>query len=222
LKWLKQIGINRINISLDTLSKDLFYDLTGKDKLYAVQEGIQQALAEKFKVKINMVVLKGINETEIIRFIQYFSKCSVEVRFIEFMPLCGDKWREDYFFPYDKIIKTIESRYQMTPRLSSGVAQEFFLTDKDGLRTTVGIIAPMTRSFCGDCSRLRLSANGDLWPCLFSTAKVSLLPVLRGDFSAEEREKKLIHAFRRAVQIKPLDRPVGHTEGNTFIRSIGG
>lgn len=80
----------------------------------------------------------------------------------------------------------------------------------------------MTRSFCTACSRLRLSANGDLWPCMFSTAKVGLLPILRGNFSAEEREKKLIEAFNKAVQIKPPNWPVGHAAGNIFIRTIGG
>ncbi len=222
LKWLKQIGIKRINISLDSLSKDLYYSLTGKDKFLSVLQGIHQALEEGFKVKINMVVLKGINETEIIRFIQYFSKRSVEVRFIEFMPLCGDKWNKDHFFPFKKIIEMITSRYALIPRPSFGVAQEFIVTGENGVRATIGVIAPMTRSFCTACSRLRLSANGDLWPCLFSTAKVGLLPILRGNFSAEEREKKLIEAFNKAVQIKPPNWPVGHAAGNIFIRTIGG
>ncbi len=222
LKRLKRIGIKRINVSLDTLSKDLYYNLTGKDKFRTVLEGIHRAKEEDFKVKINMVVLKGINETEIIRFIQYFSKLSVEVRFIEFMPLCGDKWREDYFFSFDKIIEMITSRYNLIPRPSSGVAQEFSFSGENGIWGVIGIIAPMTRSFCAACSRLRLSANGDLWPCLFSTEKVSLLPILRGSFTAEERENKLIEAFHNAVQLKPPNWPVGHSARNVFIRSIGG
>jgi cyclic pyranopterin phosphate synthase len=102
LNELKEIGVKRINVSLDTLSEDLFYHMTGSRKLDAVMDAIQVA-SQLFKVKVNMVVLRGVNHSEIVRFMDTFLDKSVEVRFIEFMPLCGKGWKKDSFFPYEKI-----------------------------------------------------------------------------------------------------------------------
>ena len=222
LKRLKEIGIRRINISLDTLSEDLYYRITGRHKFFTVLEGIQRALEEGFMIKINMVVLRGINETEITEFIQYFLKNSVEVRFIEFMPLCGPGWREDYFFPYEKIKEIIKKKFDIHPLLSSGVAQEFALRDRNGLEGKIGIIAPVTRSFCSSCSRLRLSASGELRPCLFSKTKVELLPLLRSNLSLREKEKMIREAFKEAVKMKPVSMSKDHAAGDIYIRSLGG
>ena len=116
IKRLKEIGLRRMNISLDTLSKDLYFQITGSHKFYSVLEGIHRATEEGFRIKINMVVLKGVNELEIPEFIEYFSKFSIEVRFIEFMPLCGLGWKEEYFFSYEKIREMISQRYNLHPR----------------------------------------------------------------------------------------------------------
>jgi cyclic pyranopterin phosphate synthase len=222
LKRLKEIGLRRINISLDTLSGDLYYRITGSHRFFTVLEGIQRAIEEGFKVKINMVVLRGINETEITEFIQYFLKNSVEVRFIEFMPLCGPGWREDYFFPHEKIKEIIKKKFNIHPLSSSGVAQEFALRDGNGLDGKIGIIAPVTRSFCSSCSRLRLSASGELRPCLFSSTKVELLPLLRDSISFREKEKMIREAFKEAVKMKPASMSKDHAVNDVYIRSLGG
>jgi cyclic pyranopterin phosphate synthase len=222
LKRLKEIGLRRVNISLDTLSEDLYHRITGSHRFFAVLEGIQRALEEGFKIKINMVVLRGINETEITEFIQYFLKNSVEIRFIEFMPLCGPGWREDYFFPYEKIKEVIKKKFDIHLLPSSGVAQEFALRDGNGLDGKIGIIAPVTRSFCSSCSRLRLSASGELRPCLFSKTKVELLPLLRNNLALRKKEKMIREAFKEAVKMKPSSMSKDRTVNDVYIRSLGG
>ena len=138
------------------------------------------------------------------------------------MPLCGPGWREDYFFPYEKIKEIIKKKFDIHPLLSSGVAQEFALRDRNGLEGKIGIIAPVTRSFCASCSRLRLSASGELRPCLFSRTKVELLPLLRDNLSLREKEKMIREAFKEAVKMKPVSMSKDHAAGDIYIRSLGG
>jgi cyclic pyranopterin phosphate synthase len=222
LKVLKEIGIKRINVSLDTMSKDMFYHVTGSRKYDDVLEAIHVALQEGFKIKINMVVLRGINDCEINQFIDAFVKRSAEIRFIEFMPLCGSGWNGDYFFPFEKIKRTIISEYDLYPLPSPGVAQEFAVGNNRGIIGKVGIIAPVTRPFCGSCSRLRLSAKGELWPCLFSGKKVDLLPILRGDSHSVQIEQKIESAFKKAVALKTFGKQTHSVDNDVLIRSIGG
>lgn len=223
LKKLKDAGLSRINISLDTLSEDLYYKMTGGLKFHSVLDSIHGALSEGFRIKINMVVLKGVNEKEIPNFIHYFLEKSAEVRFIEFMPLCGPGWDKKYFFSFEKIKGLMAENFQLLPiPESSGVAQEFYLMDKSGLEGKVGIIAPVTRSFCSSCSRIRLSANGELRPCLFSRDSVALLPLLRSPLSQNEKEMGIKEIFQRAVKMKPMDHCKKMTDNNVFIRSLGG
>ncbi len=207
---------------MDTLSENLFYQLSGSHKFLDVMESIHTALEEGFKIKINMVVLKGINEVEIPEFIQYFLKNSVEVRFIEFIPLCGLGWREEYFFPYEEILKMIPRSYDLCPLPSSGVAREFVLRNGNGMEGKIGVIAAVTRSFCSSCSRMRLSANGELMPCLFSRTKVELLPIWRDDFSPGDRAAKIKEAFKQAVNMKPMCMPKNHAVNDVYIRRLGG
>jgi cyclic pyranopterin phosphate synthase len=222
LKKLKEMGLKRINISLDTLSKDLYFQMTGSHEFFSVMDAIHKALDEGFNVKINMVALRGVNEAEIPQFLHYFLENSVEVRFIEFMPLCGLGWKEDYFFSYRQIKEIISKRYDLHPLASSGVAQEFILGNGNGLKGKMGIIAPVTRSFCSSCTRLRLSASGELRPCLFSTKKVDILPLLRGNFSSDEKELGIKEAFKRAAGIKPESMSRDHVLNDVYIRCLGG
>lgn len=222
LKTLKEMGIKRINVSLDTMSKDRFYHITGSPKFDNVLEAIHVALQEDFKIKINVVVLKGFNDNEITKFIGTFVKRSAEIRFIEFMPLCGSGWNGDYFFPYEKIKRTITSEYNLYPLPSSGVAQEFAVGKDRDIIGKVGIIAPVSRPFCDSCSRLRLSAKGELRPCLFSGKKVDLLPILRGDSHSVQIEHNIESAFKKAVALKTLGQQTHSVNNDVLIRSIGG
>lgn len=219
---LKEIGIESLNISIDTLSERLFYELTGSRRFFSVLEGIHRAVEEGFKVKVNTVILRGKNEGEIPAFVQYFLRKSVEVRFIEFMPLCGSNWKSDSLFSYQEIKGIIGRQFKLHPLPSSGTAREFLLSNRNGLRGKIGIIAPVTQSFCAACSRLRLSADGELRPCLFSRRKVDLLPVLRSGLSAEEKERVVIKAFQEAVRKKPKGKPVHFESCSVHIGRIGG
>lgn len=223
LKKLKEIGVRRINISLDTLSDDLYNKMTGAYKFHSVLDSIHGALLEGFKIKINMVVLRGINDAEIPAFISYFLEKSAEVRFIEFMPLCGPGWDKKYFFSFERIKEVMAENFQLhSIPASSGVAQEFHVTNRAGLEGKVGIIAPVTCSFCSNCSRIRLSANGELRPCLFSRDHAALLPLLRSSLSQNEKEKEIFETFQRAVKMKPIDYSRKLSNNNVFIRSLGG
>lgn len=222
LKRLKEIGLKRINVSLDTLSEDLFSNITGSQRFYSVLKAIHAALEEGFEIKVNMVVLNGINDGEINRFIDYFLKRSIEVRFIEFMPLCGSRWRGDYFYSYEKIKETIKMKYDLHSLPSLGVAQEFAVGNGKGFIGRVGIIAPVTREFCSSCSRLRLSANGELWPCLFSMRKVNLLPILRSASTYKQKEEMIAQSFKQAVRMKALSKSVNKDTNELYIRSLGG
>lgn len=222
LEVLKEIGIESLNISLDTLSERLFYELTGSRRFFEVLEGIHRAVEEGFKVKVNTVIIRGKNDGEIHSFIQHFLKKSVEVRFIEFMPLCGSNWKKNSLFSYEETVETIDRAFHLYPLPSSGTAKEFLLSDGNGLRGRVGIIAAVTHSFCDACSRLRLTANGELRPCLFSRRKVELLPLLRSDLSAEEKERELLKAFQEAVQVKSKGKPVHYESQGVHIGRIGG
>lgn len=223
LQELMKIGLRRLNISLDTLSPDLYTRITGRQSFFRVLEGIQKASEEGFQIKINMVVLNGVNSDEIPSFIQYFLSKSVEVRFIEFMPLCGSGWREEYFFSYKNILEVIHRSYDVRPlSSSSGVAEEFLLNDGNGLTGKIGIIAPVSHPFCSLCSRIRLTATGELKPCLYSNRKVELLPVLRADFRPTEKKKRIREAFSQAVQMKPYQYEKNHTDSKVYIGRVGG
>lgn len=222
LKRLREMGLRRINISLDTLSEDLYYRITGSREFLTVLNSIHKALKEGFRVKVNMVVLQGVNDGEINDFLYYFMGRSVEVRFIEFMPLCGAGWKVEYLFPYEKILETVQKNFEIRPLFSPGVAEEFVATDGNGLIGKMGVISPVSRSFCSSCSRIRLSANGELKPCLFSKRKVPLLPFFRGEYSPEKREEKITEAFQEAAGMKSHCIEENHANGEVYIRSIGG
>ena len=219
---LKEIGIRRINISLDALSEDLYFQITGSRQYSEVLNSIQKARQYGFKVKINTVVLNGINDTQLIKFIEFFLRDSVEVRFIEFMPICGRKWGREYFFPYKKIKDLISKSFMLTPVPSSGVAREFYLAGKNGPEGKIGIIAPVSLSFCSSCTRIRISSNGELRPCLFSRTRFKLLPILRGNISDEEKMELIRRTIRKAVRIKPWYAFTGQGKNVISMRNLGG
>ena len=138
------------------------------------------------------------------------------------MPLCGPGWDKKHFLLLNQIKEVIARNFQLQPLSSAGVAQEFYLTNEAGLEGKVGIIAAVSCSFCSSCSRIRLSANGELRPCLFSRDHTPLLPLLRSPLSQNEKEQRIIEAFQRAVKMKPLNYSKKLSNNNVFIRSLGG
>lgn len=228
---LKEAGLDRLNISLDSLDPKRFQSITLSDSYDKVYRATEAALAFGFPVKLNMVVLKGLRDEEIISFVKLAQRYPLEVRFLEFMPLCGEGWDPDFVLPIAEVKKVVFREFEMTadePK-SGQVAQIFTLSGTGG---KVGFIASLTESFCDRCSRIRLTANGRIRPCLFSDVEVSLGGLLRDGASDEEIKEsiKLAAALKpagNAYRDKPFDASSGESlrqaaPSEAVMRRIGG
>lgn len=188
-KALKDAGLQRITISLDSMTPEKFSLLTGRNELNRVLDGIDAAIeAELHPVKINCVVIRGINDDQILRFAEMAREKSLHSRFIEFMPLDNGKiWRRDMVMPGEEVRHLINSVYpleKLPPDHPSETAVKWRFTD--GAAGSVGFINPVTQPFCGACSRIRLTADGMLRTCLFSTTEHNIKKLLRSGASSDE------------------------------------
>lgn len=232
LKPLKEAGLDRINISLDSLDPERFKQVTLSNAYHEVLESTHRALETGFPIKLNMVALKGLSSEEIIRFVQLAVDYPLEVRFLEFMPLCGSGWYPDLVFPIADIRSIVSNRFfleEETDRKDQA-AQTFWVAGGKG---KVGFIASLTESFCDQCSRIRMTADGRIRPCLFSEVEVSLGELLRQNAPDEE----IIAGLQEAVRIKPAgnqfrNQPFkvdvqnlsehDHEQSKIVMRSLGG
>ncbi len=219
---LKEAGLKRINISLDSLRRDVFASITGKDMLDTVMEGIKKALECGFDpVKINVVLLKGINEPDIAEFARITLSSPVDVRFIERMPFGGEHAPSNSpdsfsaFKALDMIRSEVGELFPEDRGAMDGPATMFSLA---GAMGRIGVIDPVTGHFCGTCNRLRLTARGALRPCLLSSNEIDLKSVLRsgGDKSA------IAEIIRGAVHSKPVGRALRLSALADGMNSIGG
>ena len=179
---LKQAGLDRITISLDSLRRDVFKQMTGVDVLERVIEGIEAAKAAGLQpIKINAVVVRGHNEDEVPDFAAFAREHDLKMRFIEFMPLdSGHDWAREDVVSGREIRRRIEARFALEPLpVARGSETSARYRFRDGAPGEIGIIAPVTEPFCGACSRIRLTADGQIRTCLFSTVEHSLRDVLR-------------------------------------------
>ena len=196
---LKEAGLKRVNISLDTLKEDRFKRISGRDKLGEVLSGIEAAhLAGLEPVKINMVVLRGINDDETIDFARMSTSRGWHVRFIEFMPFGMPEAEALATVSAREIQERIQSLGKLEPytgNTGNGPARYFRLPGAEG---TIGFITPMTEHFCDTCNRLRLTSDGQLRPCLLDDDEVNLKEPLRNGAGTDEL-KQLI---QQAVAIK--------------------
>ena len=177
---LAAAGLRRINISIDSLRADRFRELTRRDALTEVLEGIDAAVAAGFDpVKVNVVLMRGVNDDEIVDFAGFGRDKGVHVRFIEFMPLDADgAWTADQVVSRDEIVATIGAEYPLEAltRDHDPAERHRYL---DG-RGEIGVIPSVTDAFCGSCDRVRLTAEGGLRNCLFALDEVDLRALLRG------------------------------------------
>lgn len=197
---LKDAGLDRITISLDSLQPENFKDITGVDKLEEVLEAITAAKeAGLDPVKINAVVVRGRNEHEIGDFAAFAREHSVSVRFIEFMPLdSGHGWKREMVVSGREIRDAIDSKFPLELAVDSrGAETAWRYRFADGSPGEIGIIAPVTEMFCGQCSRIRLTADGQIRTCLFSTEEHDLRGVLRDTDSDDD-----VAGFIRSVTLK--------------------
>ena len=178
--------INSVNVSLDTLQEDKFLLITKRNNFKKIRDNIQLLLDKNIHVKVNMVIMKGINDHEINDFITWTKDSPVHIRFIEFMPFSGNSWMSDKVFTLQNILKTIENKFDIIK-----LKDELHDTTKKyivpGHAGTFAIISTMTSPFCSTCNRMRLTADGKMKNCLFS-----------------KDETDLLSAFRRGEDITPL------------------
>jgi cyclic pyranopterin phosphate synthase len=198
---LKQAGLDRITISLDSLKRDVFRQMTGVDVLDKVLDGIAAAKeAGLTPIKVNAVVVRGHNEDEVADFAAFAREHDISMRFIEYMPLdSGHEWRREDVVSGKEIRERINEQFLLMPmKVKRGSETSARFRFADGSPGEVGIIAPVTEPFCGACSRIRLTADGQIRTCLFSTVEHSLRDVLRSGASRVE----IVDYIRSVVQQK--------------------
>lgn len=198
-KALRDAGLNRLNISLDALDKEKFAHVNRRDCVQEVLDGIATARDVGFPIKINAVAMRGFSEEEIIKLVEYGRSGGFEIRFIEFMPLDADKiWERDKVLFGHEIVDLIQKKFPLEPiqdSLEIGPASEYRFTDGLG---KIGIITAVSNPFCDYCNRIRLTADGKLRTCLFSTNEHNLKELIRGGASDADIEQKI----REALVIK--------------------
>ena len=187
---LRDAGLDRINVSLDSLKPERFFAMTRRDELHNVLAGIAEAQVAGFSpMKVNAVVERGTNDDEILDLVRYGRDNNVEVRFIEFMPLdATNEWERNKVVSQDEIVATIAAEFPLEIMPSRGAAPADRWRFVDG-KGTVGVIPSVTHPFCGDCDRVRLTSDGQFRTCLFATDESDIRTLLRnGGTDAEIAE----------------------------------
>lgn len=222
LPALIEAGLGRLNISLDTLQRDRFRDLTRRDRLDDVLAGIAAAGASGLRpLKLNAVAMRDVNDDELIDLVEFALAHDAELRFIEQMPLdAGHTWDRSRMVTRDEILQALSARWELTPVPGRGgaPAERWQL---DGGPRTVGVIASVTAPFCGDCDRLRLTADGQLRNCLFSTTEYDLLPILRSGGSDGEIDGMLRSCVHGKLPGHAINDP-GFLQPARGMNAIGG
>ena len=175
---LQEAKVKSLNISLDTLDADKFQIITRRDGFQKVMDNIHLMISRNFHVKVNVVVMKGMNDHEINDFVAWTKDLPVHVRFIEFMPFDGNRWTSNQVFTMEEMLEVIGQKYSPT-RLQDDIhdtAKKFMI---NGHKGTFAIISTMSSPFCSGCNRMRLTADGKMKNCLFSKGETDLLGALR-------------------------------------------
>ena len=197
---LKDAGLKRLNVSLDALDPEKFRDVNRRDCLQSVLDGLDTARKVGFKsIKINAVAVRNFSETEIMSLIEMGRSDGFEIRFIEFMPLDSDKvWERDKVLFGHEIVNMIKENYELVPidnSLEIGPASEYNFADGKG---KIGIITAVSNPFCDHCNRIRMTADGKLRTCLFSTEETNLKELIRSGAT----DKTIIETLKQAVLVK--------------------
>jgi GTP 3',8-cyclase len=221
---IKERGVKRLNISLDSLKRERFARITGRDVFDQVWAGIQEAERLGFDpIKINVVAMKGVNDDEVLDFARLTMTKPYHVRFIEHMPVGEDNgWNADNFISMLEIHNIIQTLGKLTPvggrSLLDGPAQRFIL---EGAKGEIGLIGALSNHFCGICNRLRLTADGHIRNCLFSDEEIDLKSALRNN----EGDEDILALLDAAIKNKPLSHNLNKSGLRTCARrmsSIGG
>lgn len=220
-RHLKSIGLTALNISLDTLREERFAEITRRDDFYSVMDGLNEALEVGFdSLKLNMVVMSGINDDEVMDFVDFARDKALNVRFIEYMPFKDNQWKSDKVVTFQQMREQIQQKYNLYPLSAepSAVAKDFGI---DGYPGTVSFISSMSDSFCGTCNRLRLTADGSIKSCLFYPAETSLRDELRRGITDEYLEELILQTLALKPEAHPPAEEIA-AENNRAMIEIGG
>ena len=224
---LKKAGVKTVNISLDTLNAERFHDITFRNYFDRVYQNILKLIEEGFIVKINAVLMRGVNEDEILDFIAFTKDQPVAFRFIEFMPFDGNQWKREKTVSYQEIMEKVQSVYSTDQiiRLQDAPNDTSKNYTIQGHKGTFAIISTVTNPFCDQCNRVRLTANGKLKNCLFSQKENDLLIALRNNEDLEPIIRQNMNkkfAIRSGMESpESFEDPKQHLQNRSMI-TIGG
>ena len=220
---LADAGLDRVNVSLDTLDPQTFHEITRRDRHTDVMQGLAAAHAAGLTpVKVNAVLMRGLNDHEAPDLLRWAVEAGYELRFIEQMPLDAQHgWHRGEMVTAEEILASLETAFELTPaREPRGSAPaELFLVD--GGPATVGVIASVTRPFCGDCDRVRLTADGQVRNCLFAREESDLRAALRGGADDEEIAERWVRAMATKRPGHGIDDP-SFLQPDRPMSAIGG
>lgn len=197
ISLFKEVGLLNINVSLDTLSPEKFVLITRREDFQKVYDNIMLLIQEGFNVKINMVLMRGINDDEIIHFAELARNLPVTIRFIEFMPFDGNRWSDGKMISAQEIRDIITAEYQLN-RGTDALNDTTKHYHIPGFKGKIGIISSMSEHFCGSCNRIRLLSTGKIKNCLFSPDETDLLTPLREGYDIEPLIRNSI--YRKKAQ----------------------
>lgn len=217
LEQMVEAGLTGVNISLDTLDPFQFQLLTRRQGFDAVMKSIKRVqelnkLGAGVKLKINCVVMRGLNDHQILPFVDMTQDEDMEVRFIEYMPFDGNKWSQKKMVPYNEMLDIIRTKYPGLTRLRDARNDTSKTWQIPGFKGRVGFITSMTHNFCGTCNRLRITSDGNLKVCLHGNAEVSLRDLLREHHQGEPMNEAAFEAIRK-VELERRKRGNGSLDG---------
>lgn len=202
LDAMVEAGLTGVNLSLDTLDPFQFQIMTRRRGFEAVMKSVERILEMNkldagVKLKINCVVMRGLNEREILPFVEMTRDKDIEVRFIEYMPFDGNRWSQGKMLPYREMLEIIRGKYPEVRRVQGHKNDTSKTFEIPGFVGRLGFITSMTHNFCGSCNRLRITSDGNLKVCLFGNAEVSLRDLLRKDNSGLPMDEQAFEALKQ-------------------------
>ncbi len=223
VKHLKNSSIDSLNISLDSLNRKQFTAITQVDDLNNLLDVIDESLEAGYSpLKVNTVIIKDINDSEIISFVDYFKNRDVNLRFIEFMPFGSNLWERNGFISYKDIMNIVEENYQLIPIANepNSVSKDYQLID---YQAKISFISSISEHFCDTCNRIRISSNGNLRVCLFSEGMhgINFKKLFRENYSDEEILKLINEAINTKWEKHPEPEALAVLAENNMM-TIGG
>lgn len=218
-RGLKQAGVSLLNISLDSIDPVRFEQISGTNRLEDVLVGIHAALDLGFKkLKINTVVIRGVNDDEVFNIIDYFKDEPIDLRFIEYMPFLKNQWDESRVIKSAEILKRVRTKYSLE-KISDPTPSVAVMNKIQGQQLRIGFISTMSEHFCNDCNRLRLTAEGGIKTCLFKAPEFNIRQLLR----STNDDDKIRDAICSVTKLKSLTRPDNVNQiSTTPMVKIGG